>query len=109
MTALLVHPAARPATTPRPRVGPGAGWVVSPAFDLLFLANLAWPLLFLPGLAGRSETAVDFWQVYFLTLPHRWITPVLVSLDSDRRGGRELALAPISATERGRPTRAGRS
>ena len=55
------------------------GWVVSPAFDLLFIANIGWPLLLLPGMAGRSETVVDFWQIYFLTLPHRWITLILVA------------------------------
>jgi hypothetical protein len=73
------------------------GWVVSPSFDLLFIANVAWPLLLLQGLSGRSETVVDFWQVYFLTLPHRWITLILVVLDPDRRGRRGLLLAAIAA------------
>jgi hypothetical protein len=99
VTALAARPPARPGPAPCPRPGPdaGGGWVVSPAFDLLFLANVAWPLLFLPGLACRSETAVDFWQVYFLTLPHRWITLLLVSLDPERRAGRGPALAAVAA------------
>lgn len=66
-----------------------SGWIVTPAFDLLFLANLAWPLLLLPGLArpdGHLHT--EFWQVYFLTTPHRWITLFLVAADPDRRVGR---------------------
>ena len=44
----------------------------------MFLANLGWLVLLVPGLATRSDTAVDFWQIYFLTLPHRWLTLVLV-------------------------------
>jgi hypothetical protein len=74
----------------------GRGWVVSPAFDLLFLANLGWLLLLLPGLATRADTAVDFWQVYFLTLPHRWLTLVLVVADADRRGGRGRRLTAVA-------------
>lgn len=84
---------------PAAESGPGqsGGWIVSPAFDLLLVANLGWPLLLLPGLSGRSETAVDFWQVYFVTLPHRWITLVLVALDPDRRDGRTPWLLAIAA------------
>lgn len=76
---------------------PGRGWVVSPAFDLLFLANLGWLLLLVPGAATPADTPVDFWQVYFLTLPHRWITLVLVLTDRDRRGGQERRLAVVAA------------
>lgn len=73
-----------------------AGWVVSPAFDLFFLANLAWPLLLLPGVVSRTDTAVDFWQVYFLTLPHRWLTLGLVLLDRDRREGISTRLIVVA-------------
>jgi len=72
------------------------GWIVSPVFDLVFLANLGWPLLLLPGLATRTDTAIDFWQIYFLTLPHRWITLILVTLDPDRRGRHTRLLAAIA-------------
>ncbi len=75
----------------------GRGWIVSPAFDLLFLANLGWLLLLLPAFATRTDTAIDFWQVYFLTLPHRWITLVLVAADPDRRGGQARKLAAVAA------------
>ncbi|ADV62636.1 hypothetical protein Isop_2056 [Isosphaera pallida ATCC 43644] len=65
------------------------GWIVAPWFDLLFLANLAWVVLLIPGLvdSGRSGP-IDFIQIYFLTTPHRWITLFLVALDPDRRSGR---------------------
>lgn len=73
-----------------------SGWVSSAPFDLLLLANIAWPLLLVPGIATGSDTVVDFWQVYFLTLPHRWITLLLVALDPDRRAGRGLMLASMT-------------
>lgn len=69
-----------------------AGWLVSPAVDLFFVANLGWLLLLLPGVTTATDTAVTFWQVYFVTLPHRWLTLVLVALDPDRRGGRTPTL-----------------
>jgi len=75
---------------------PHRGWISSPLFDLLFLANVGWVVLLLPGFASRTDTAVDFWQMYFLTLPHRWITLVLVVLDPDRREGREWVLSGIA-------------
>ncbi|MCS7022056.1 MAG: hypothetical protein NZU63_09535 [Gemmataceae bacterium] len=65
---------------------PRSPWLVSPLFDTIFIANWCWPLLFLPGLATATDTALDFWQIYFLTLPHRWITPLLVLVDPQRRG-----------------------
>lgn len=80
-----------------------SGWVVSPAFDLLFLANLGWPLALLPGfVTPAGTTVVEFWQVYFLTTPHRWLTLFLVATDPDRRDGRPgrfliVALAALAA------------
>jgi hypothetical protein len=72
------------------------GWLGSASFDLLFVANIAWPLLLLPGMSSPSETVVDFWQIYFLTLPHRWITLLLVAADPDRRRGLGLILAGLA-------------
>ncbi len=75
---------------------PLKSWVVSAPFDLLVLANVCWPLLLLPGLSTSTDTAVDFWQVYYLTLPHRWITLFLVFADSDRRGDRSWLLVSMT-------------
>jgi hypothetical protein len=83
------------------RTEAAAGWVVSPAFDLLFLANVAWPLLLWPGLVTvEGGVPTEFWQIYFLTVPHRWLTLVLVTTDPDRREGRSgpfLGLAGAAA------------
>ena len=59
------------------------GWIVAPWIDLLFLANLAWPaLLLLEGWGGLdAHDGLQFWQVYFVTTPHRWITLALVFVD----------------------------
>ena len=92
-----VRSPARAPTGDGPRPLPVDGWIVSPAFDLLFLANLGWLLLLLPGMSTRAETTLDFWQIYYLTLPHRWATLFLVALDPDRRGGRGLALLAVAA------------
>ncbi len=71
-------------------------WIVSARFDMLFLANLGWLLLLLPGFSTSNETVVDFWQVHFLTLPHRWITLLLVLIDKDRRERRAGTLLSIA-------------
>jgi hypothetical protein len=82
-------------TTPR---GNDRGWLVSPRFDLLFLANLAWPVLLVPGLVADDRAGpVPFAQLYFLTTPHRWITLFLVAADPERRGGRTWLFAGILA------------
>ena len=75
---------------------PSKGWVVSAPFDLLLLANVCWPLLLLPGLSTSNDTAIDFWQVYYLTLPHRWITLFLVLVDPDRRVDRTWLLVSMA-------------
>lgn len=79
---------------------PLKSWVVSAPFDLLLLSNLCWPLLFIPGLSTSTDTVVDFWQIYYVTLPHRWITLFLVIADPDRRDDRNwlvVSMALISA------------
>lgn len=72
-------------------------WLISPAMDLLFLANLGWPLVFLLEFWGGFEAheGVVFWQIYFVTTPHRWITLLLVFGDrqlADRFGRLFLGL-----------------
>jgi hypothetical protein len=68
--------------------GRARGWLVGPWFDLIFVANVAWPLLLLAefgdGFLGR--TGLQFWQVYYVTTPHRWITLLIVFLDRERFG-----------------------
>src|SRR5207302_8576879 len=69
-----------------PSAKPLKRWLVGPWFDLLFLANLAWPVAVLLALLrplGETD-ALSFFQVYFLSTPHRWITLVLVFCDSER-------------------------
>lgn len=87
----------RPAALRDARPTPRGGWLVSPAFDLFLVANLAWPLLLVPGVVTGTDTALDFWQVYFLTLPHRWLTLVLVATDPDRRAGIDRRLVGAAA------------
>ncbi len=75
-----------------------SGWLVGPWFDAFFIANVAWPLLVLLqfGDGFNGEPGVYFWQLYFITTPHRWITLVIVFLDGSRfreRRGTFLGLA----------------
>jgi hypothetical protein len=46
--------------------------------------------------ATRADTPIDFWQIYFFTLPHRWLTLILVVVDRDRRDGLEKKLISIA-------------
>jgi hypothetical protein len=95
MSAMLVSPVvSKPVSAPKPLPPvaappkPVQRWLVGPWFDLLFLANLAWPIvvvlyLLRPAVEGTLDL-LSFFQVYFLSTPHRWITLVLVFCDSER-------------------------
>lgn len=83
------------ASVAKPTPSVGKGWIVSPAYDLFFFANLGWLVLLLPGVT-QAGTSIDFWLVYYLSLPHRWVTAVLVLADPDRREGRGLTLIGIA-------------
>ena len=73
-------------------------WLVAPAFDLLFIANLGWVGALLFGVYASEDVApIEFWQMYFLTTPHRWLTLFLVVLDPDRREGRGFLFASLPA------------
>ncbi|MCA9217567.1 MAG: hypothetical protein KDB27_31075 [Planctomycetales bacterium] len=81
-----------------------AGWIVSPAFDLCFIINLWWVLVALlpEATAGTvaQQSSLAFWQIYFITTPHRWITLLLVAADPDKRQDRTglyLMMAVIAA------------
>jgi hypothetical protein len=76
------------------------GWLLGPWLDALLVANVAWPfLLFLQWNDGFSgQAGLQFWQLYFITTPHRWITLALVFLDRERfsqRWATFLALAGV--------------
>jgi len=68
------------------------GFLVSRRFDLLFVANVLWPLVFAIDVWGTSDThyRLLFWQIYFITTPHRWITLLLVLGDGKKTAGRRL-------------------
>src|SRR5690606_32482046 len=81
-------------------------WFVSPWFDLLLIANVCWPLLLLVEWYGGTAAGshVRFWQIYFVTTPHRWVTLALVFLDRDRLQQRPIPfplVASIAVAPRG--------
>ena len=81
------------------RVRGRVGFLVGPWFDLIFVANLYWPILILLGLYGGEQfhTSALFWQVYFVTAPHRWITLLLVAADRGKTAGRGLWFVTVAA------------
>lgn len=62
---------------------PNSGWILGPRLDLLLIANVFWPFLVLVQSFDDSSSrqAIQFWQIYFITTPHRWSTLGLVLLD----------------------------
>jgi hypothetical protein len=104
--------APEPATAP-PSPPPPKPWLFSPTFDLLFVANLGWPLVvmlsvglsfLLPqnvsafGLNAVGETAdpLSFFQFYILSTAHRWATPFLVFLDREHFWKRPLKFGGLA-------------
>jgi hypothetical protein len=75
------------------------GWLVSPWFDALLIANIAWPLLLVVqwGEGFGGQAGLSFWQIYFITTPHRWITLALVFFDRDRFAQRKWAFLAVAA------------
>lgn len=78
---------------------PRGGFLFSPAIDLFFVANVFWPLLLLVDFFGGITThqSLLFWQIYFVTAPHRWITLVLVSVDHHKGRDRRLQFLAFGA------------
>lgn len=72
-------------------------FLLSPAIDLFFIINLTWPFIFLIDAVGGETVhgSMLFWQVYFVTAPHRWITLFLVMFDRQRTSGREKSFLVI--------------
>ena len=75
-----------------------SGFLLSPALDLLFIANLFWPLLLIVDVFGgvAAHESLIFWQIYFVTAPHRWITLVLVTTDGKKTANRRATLATLA-------------
>lgn len=93
--------AAKPAV---PAARPTAPWILGRWADLFFLANVTWPLLVLAAIWTLGDHvwkdspvvgSITFWQVYFLSTPHRWITLALVFLDEDRFAQRPFAFIGV--------------
>lgn len=76
-------------------------FIVSRSFDLLAICNLWWIAALIAVVVGGMEHGrLEFWQLYFLTVPHRWLTLLLVATDKDRRENRKglfLAIAILAA------------
>ena len=78
------------------------GWIVSPVFDTLLVANLLWPLAFLPWYVSAEGTPYTaYWMAYFIATPHRWMTLLLAGLDPDRRYGRNWLFVLLAVAAAG--------
>lgn len=75
-----------------------SGFLFSPLIDLVFIANLLWPLIVFVDIFGGTTTheGLLFWQIYFITAPHRWITIVLVSVDHHKSHDRRWLFAALA-------------
>lgn len=95
-TATLVPPVS---VAPAAPIRPGRPWLFNPAIDLLFVANCAWPIVLLAMSFGGLEVhgRVSFWQIYFVTTPHRWMTLLIVFCDRDRFAERPRVLLGIAS------------
>lgn len=103
--ALPVPPAVAAASAPPETAAPPvprSPWLVGPGFDLLFFANITWPIVAALSALGVYLTAkpdephvinlaLGFWMVWLLATPHRWITLGLVFLDRERFNQRPSA------------------
>jgi hypothetical protein len=61
------------------------------------VANVAWPLLVLVQIGDVSRSGLQFWQLYYITTPHRWITLLIVFLDRERFGQRRWVFLGVAA------------
>ncbi|MBI1899516.1 MAG: hypothetical protein HYS13_00200 [Planctomycetia bacterium] len=77
-----------------------AAWLLSPALDLVFVANLAWPVVAIATAAFADTQALQAWGfllAYFIIMPHRWLTLPLVFCDRERLAQRPLAYLGVLA------------
>jgi hypothetical protein len=100
LTATEVLPQQAPPSAPPPPPA-GKAWLVSPSFDLFFLACLFWPIIAVVVMAAGAQSALhielDFWQQYLLATAHRWITLVIVFGDRERLEERPRAFLGLAA------------
>lgn len=86
---------ALPLPTPRGH-NTAAGWLISPLFDTLLIANVFWPaILVLSYLQPWIDHPLSFVQVYLLSTPHRWVTLFPVAFDKknfQQQPGRFIAV-----------------
>ncbi len=85
--SISIQPGAAVPSAATASIPPAKSWLVSPLFDLLFVANvLWWPLAVVLSLQGTPSVIgpLTLFQIYFLSTPHRWITLVMVFFDSER-------------------------
>ncbi|WP_246151894.1 hypothetical protein [Rubripirellula reticaptiva] len=59
---------------------------------------MLWPLLWFVDWAGGLEAheGILFWQIFFVTAPHRWITIAVVSVDHHRSDDRRWLFASLA-------------
>lgn len=90
------------ASAPPAAVSPQAvkPWLLSGPLDLLFVVNLAWPVVAI-FTAMFAQTAANqafgFLLVYFVIMPHRWITLPLVFMDRQKFSQRPAAYLGVLA------------
>ena len=77
---------------------PNPRWLVSPAYDLLLISNVAWPIcaFFMAWVLNAFfSSAIEYYIFYILVIPHRFITPFLVCLEGHRRPERQRAFFSV--------------
>jgi hypothetical protein len=84
--------------SPEPRTNSDAragGWLLNPTADLLLIANLIWPFVFLIVVLNKRylNVGLELFLASAIGTPHRWITLPLVANDRVRlqTGGAKLA------------------
>ena len=97
MSTITAEPSIQ--ASPKPKAPVAKRWLFGPWVDALLIANLAWPLLVLlqAGEGFGSRPGLQFWQVYYVTTPHRWITLAIVFLDRERFRERRRVFLGLAA------------
>ncbi len=79
---LVERPPAPAVRTARAERSP---WLFNRRIDSVLIANWWWPVIALAAAAGGwLNSGLTWWQLYFMSSPHRWITLPLVFGDTER-------------------------